>query len=131
MWPETPCKICGKPTIDEGGLCSEECLLRWEATPAPIHEGDPGDEHDPVGPFSSTPYWIDSAGDGPNQEINGRSLQYADPVAIALLDRVAPAFIELIDEYHIGDNMQKVGCHLCALRDEMQDYIDRRKLCQT
>src|SRR5271157_3054934 len=49
MWPETPCKICGTMTIDEGGFCSKGCL-QMEGDPTAcvrqeIHQGDPGDEH--------------------------------------------------------------------------------------
>lgn len=29
-WPYTPCTVCGTPTVDEGGYCSEKCLRTVE-----------------------------------------------------------------------------------------------------
>lgn len=35
IWPESPCRVCGKPTIDEGGYCSDECLEKSEPIKSP------------------------------------------------------------------------------------------------
>jgi hypothetical protein len=99
--------------------------------------------------------FIDSAGDGPNTDLSARSLPYAEDKAIlkvarqiaaandddeqashfftqviqsfALLDKIAPAFIELVDEYHIGENMQDTNCYLCHLREAAQEYLDKKQ----
>jgi hypothetical protein len=48
--------------------------------------------------------------------------------AFVLLDQMAPQFIELVDEYHIGENPQATDCHLCKLREQAEEYLaDREK----
>lgn len=46
--------------------------------------------------------------------------------AFALLDQMAPEFIQFVDEYHIGENMRDTDCHLCKLREAAQEYLDER-----
>jgi hypothetical protein len=48
--------------------------------------------------------------------------------AFVLLDQMAPQFIELVDEYHIGENPQATNCGLCKLRAAAEEYLaDREK----
>jgi hypothetical protein len=47
--------------------------------------------------------------------------------AFALLDQMSPLFIQLVDEYHIGENPQATDCHLCKLREAAQEYLDGRQ----
>lgn len=47
--------------------------------------------------------------------------------AFVLLDQIAPEFIELVDEYHIGENMQDTDCHLCKLREAAEEYLAERE----
>lgn len=45
IWPESPCRVCGKPTIDEGGYCSDECLEKSEPIKSPSDHAAVKDEH--------------------------------------------------------------------------------------
>jgi hypothetical protein len=47
--------------------------------------------------------------------------------AFVLLDQMAPQFIELVDEYHIGENPQATDCHLCKLRAAAEEYLAERE----
>jgi hypothetical protein len=47
--------------------------------------------------------------------------------AFVLLDQMAPQFIEMVDEYHIGENPQATDCHLCKLRAAAEEYLAERK----
>ncbi len=146
MWPETPCKICGTMTIDEGGLCSSDCVTKWEALPA--YSGDPGDEH-------PEPYFTDAC--NTNDDMIGRSLPYttnsikgpsttfltldefmhfrnggSDPLEvaiqtekdIALFDRVVPEYLSMMEAYHSFED--DPSCHACQLRREVKAYLCRK-----
>lgn len=63
-----------------------------------------------------------------NDDEEQASLFFAQIVqALALLDQIAPQFIELVGQYHNPANMQDEHCHLCKLRDAAQDYLDGRQ----
>ena len=47
--------------------------------------------------------------------------------AFALLDQIVPQFIELVDEYHIGENPQATDCNLCKLREQAEEYLAERE----
>jgi len=47
--------------------------------------------------------------------------------AFVLLDQMAPRFIELVDEYHIGEDMHKTNCHLCRLHTAAEEYLAERE----
>jgi hypothetical protein len=49
--------------------------------------------------------------------------------AFVLLDQMAPQFIELVDEYHVGElHDLDASCHLCKLRAAAEEYLaDREK----
>ena len=47
--------------------------------------------------------------------------------AFVLLGQMAPEFIELVDEYHIGENMQDTNCSLCKLRAAAEEYLAERE----
>ncbi len=47
--------------------------------------------------------------------------------AFALLDQMAPQFIELVDEYHMKPFGPREGCHLCELRKVAVEYLDERQ----
>jgi hypothetical protein len=42
---------------------------------------------------------------------------------IALLDQIAPQFIELVEEYHSKPFGPRENCHLCKLRAAAEEYL--------
>jgi len=108
MWPETPCKICGVPTTDEGGFCSIGCLRMEEP-----HHGDPGDEHDYVHRGDADPLTV----------------VIQTEKDIALFDRVVSEYLSMMEAYHSFEDDPR--CHACQLRREVKAYADRRVSCQT
>jgi len=47
--------------------------------------------------------------------------------AFALLDQLAPKFIELVDEYHAERGHVDSHCHLCALRMQVDEYLEGKQ----
>ncbi len=115
MWPETPCKMCGTPTIDEGGLCSDDCHTQYAAVVRTIVAGG---AEPTLAQLSSEPVGLNPMDDPQPDD------------AATLLDEIVPEFIEFVKEYHLRgwtESRDEKKCHLCQKLAKAEAYLDARR----